>query len=89
MNVFGVKLGSLIQNVFTTVKALSLAALVLLTFTVGRNAIAWAANFGDNFWKNASWSSLHPVQVGVGGPIVLVNLAVYSRRGAGGFAVFS
>ena len=76
MNIFGVKLGSLIQNVFTTVKALSLAALVLLTFTVGRNAIAWAANFGDNFWKNASWSSLHPVQVGVGGPIVLVNLAV-------------
>ena len=78
-NVFGVRLGSLIQNVFTSAKALSLAALILVAFTVGRNATAWAANFGpgwSEFWKNAGWSSLHPVQVGVGGPIVLVNLAV-------------
>ncbi len=28
------------------------------------------------FWHNASWSSLHPVQIGVGGPTVLVNLLV-------------
>jgi basic amino acid/polyamine antiporter, APA family len=79
VNIFGVKLGAMIQNVFTTAKALSLAALVLLAFTVGRNATAWEANFGagwSQFWKNAGWSSLHPVQVGMGGPIVLVNLAV-------------
>ncbi len=79
VNVFGVKLGALIQNVFTSAKALSLAALVLLAFTVGRNATAWQANFGEgwsNFWQNAGWHSLHPVQVGVGGPIVLVNLLV-------------
>ncbi len=76
VNIFGVRLGSIIQNVFTTVKALSMAALVVLAFTVGRNAMAWEANFGGNFWKNAGWSSLHPVQVGIGGPIVLVNLAV-------------
>lgn len=79
VNVFGVKLGALIQNVFTSAKALSLAALVVLAFTVGRNATAWNANFGDGlsaFWKNSGWSSLHPVQVGVGGPIVLVNLLV-------------
>jgi APA family basic amino acid/polyamine antiporter len=77
VNIFGVKLGAAIQNVFTTAKALSLAALVLLTFTVGRNAEAIAANFGagwGEFWRNAG--SLHPVQVGVGGPMVLVNLAV-------------
>jgi APA family basic amino acid/polyamine antiporter len=73
VNIFGVRLGSLIQNVFTTAKAFSLAALVLLAFTVGRNATAWEANFRANFWKNAGWS---PVQVGIGGPIVLVNLAV-------------
>jgi APA family basic amino acid/polyamine antiporter len=69
----------MIQNVFTSAKALSLAGLVLLAFTVGRNATAWAANFGpgwSQFWRNAGWSSLHPVQVGIGGPIVLVNLAV-------------
>ena len=79
VNVFGVKLGALIQNVFTSAKALSMAALILLTFTVGRNRTAWAANFGSGwseFWKNAGWSSLHPIQVGIGGPIVLVNLAV-------------
>jgi APA family basic amino acid/polyamine antiporter len=76
VNIFGVKLGALIQNVFTSAKALSLAALILLAFTVGRNATAWNANFGANFWKNAGWSSLHPVQVGVGGPMVLVNVLV-------------
>jgi len=79
VNMFGVRLGSLIQNVFTSAKALSLAALILLAFTVGRNATAWAANFGpglSQLWRNAGWSSLHPVQVGIGGPTVLVNLAV-------------
>ena len=79
VNVFGVQLGALIQNIFTSAKALSLAALILLTFTVGRTATAWAANFGpglSEFWKNAGWNSLHPVEVGIGGPIVLVNLLV-------------
>jgi APA family basic amino acid/polyamine antiporter len=79
LNIFGVKLGALVQNVFTTAKALSLAALILLTYTVGRNAAAIAANFGaswSQFWRNAGWNSLHPVEVGVGGPTVLVNLLV-------------
>jgi APA family basic amino acid/polyamine antiporter len=76
VNIFGVRLGALIQNIFTSAKALSLAALILIAFTVGRNATAWKANFGAEFWKNAGWSSLHPVQVGVGGPTVLVNLLV-------------
>src|SRR5271157_5415494 len=56
VNVFGLKLGAAIQNVFTSAKALSLAALILLTFTVGRNATAWNANFGEGwseFWKNS------------------------------------
>ena len=79
VNIFGVKLGALIQNIFTTAKAFSLAALILLAFTIGRNPAVWNANFGPHwseFWKNAGWSSLHPVQVGMGGPIVLVNLFV-------------
>jgi APA family basic amino acid/polyamine antiporter len=79
VNIFGVSLGALIQNVFTSAKALSLAGLVLVAFTVGRNATAWDANFGagwGQFWKNAGWSSLHPVQVGMGGPTVWVNLLV-------------
>ncbi len=46
---------------------------------MGRNRIAWQANFGDGlsqFWKNAGWHSLHPVQIGIGGPTVMVNLLV-------------
>ena len=83
INLFGVRLGALIQNVFTTAKGLALAALVLLSFTVGRNATAWKANFATNpatgisaFWHNANWSILHPLQIGVGGPTVLVNLLI-------------
>jgi APA family basic amino acid/polyamine antiporter len=79
VNLFGVQLGALIQNIFTSAKAFSLAALVALAFTIGRNAIAWNDNFGaglKQFWSDSGWHSLHPVQVGVGGPIVLVNVLV-------------
>ncbi|MGB6691438.1 MAG: amino acid permease [Terracidiphilus sp.] len=78
VNIFGLKLGALIQDVFTSAKALSLAALIVVGFLF-RNATALAANFGTNwseFWKNSGWHSLHPVQVGVGGPMVLVNVFV-------------
>ncbi len=78
-NIFGVKLGALIQNIFTSAKAIALAALILLAFTVGVNATAWHANFGaglSQFWRNAGWNTLHPVQVGVGGPVAWVNLLV-------------
>jgi APA family basic amino acid/polyamine antiporter len=79
VNICGVRFGALLQNVFTVAKAVSLAALVLLGFTIGRNGAAIAANFGEHwsqFWRNAGWSSLHPVQVGAQGPIVMVNLIV-------------
>ncbi|MDE3148574.1 MAG: amino acid permease [Acidobacteriota bacterium] len=79
VNIFGVRLGAIIQNIFTSAKALSLTALVVVAFTVGRNATAWESNFGPgwtHFWQNAGWSSLHSVQVGVGGPTVLVNVLV-------------
>ena len=79
VNICGVRFGALVQNVFTVAKAVSLAALVLLGFTIGRNGAAIAANFGEHwsqFWRNAGWSLLHPVQVGAQGPIVMVNLIV-------------
>ncbi len=77
VNIFGVGLGALIQNIFTSAKALAMAALILLAYTIGRGSEAWQANFSSgHFWQNASWSAMHPVQVGVGGPIVLVNLVV-------------
>ena len=74
LNIFGVKTGAAVQNVFTFAKTAALLGLVLLGVFVGRNAQAIAANFGANFWRNAGWGALHPVQVGVGGPIALVGM---------------
>ena len=72
VNIFGIRTGAAVQNVFTIAKTAALLGLVLLGLFVGRNAQAIAANFGANFWRNAGWHVLHPVQVGVGGPIALV-----------------
>jgi APA family basic amino acid/polyamine antiporter len=74
INIFGVKLGAAVQNVFTAAKTLTLAGLVLLGLFLGRNATAVAANFGANFWRNGGLDSLHPVEVGAGGPIVLCGM---------------
>lgn len=70
INIFGVKIGALIQDVFTFAKVAGLLGLVVVGIFFGRNAAALAANFGANFWHNV-WT-LHPIQVGVGGPTVLV-----------------
>jgi basic amino acid/polyamine antiporter, APA family len=72
INIFGVKTGAFIQNVFTISKVSALAGLVLLGLFLGRNAHALAANFNGHFWTNAGLSARHAVQVGVGGPTVLV-----------------
>ncbi len=72
INVFGLKIGAAIQNVFTTAKAAGLLGLALIGVAIGRNPQAIAANFGHNFWHNAGLGSQHAVQVGVGGPIVMV-----------------
>jgi APA family basic amino acid/polyamine antiporter len=71
INIVGIRLGALVQNIFTTAKILSLLALLLFGFTLGRNHAAIAANFGSNFWANAGLHALHPVQIGSGGPIAL------------------
>ena len=70
INIFGIKLGAIIQVVFTFAKVSALLGLVIFGLLKGRNAIALAANFGSNFWHNVH--VLHPVEVGVGGPTVLV-----------------
>ncbi|HYL15228.1 MAG TPA: amino acid permease [Terriglobales bacterium] len=72
INIFGVKTGALIQNIFTIAKVSALAGLVLLGLFVGRNAQALAANFSGHFWQNAGLSAKHAIQVGMGGPTVLV-----------------
>jgi APA family basic amino acid/polyamine antiporter len=74
INVFGVRLGALVQNVFTTAKTAALLGLVILGVLFGRNAAAIHANFGANFWHGTGWSTLHPLQVGVGGPMAMVGV---------------
>ncbi|MGZ4966442.1 MAG: APC family permease [Chthoniobacterales bacterium] len=49
MNTRGLKLGKLVQNVFTTAKTGALIALILLGIIVGLKSGAGAANFSD-FW---------------------------------------
>ena len=76
LNTFGVKLGSSVQNVFTSAKVLALMGVVLVGL-VAKNAAAIAANFGagwHNFWAGAGWHTSHAVQVGVGGPTAFVGL---------------
>jgi APA family basic amino acid/polyamine antiporter len=72
INIFGVKTGALIQNIFTGTKVSALLGLVIVGLFIGRNSEALVANFGANFWRNAGLGALHPVQVGAAGPIALV-----------------
>jgi APA family basic amino acid/polyamine antiporter len=50
LNTLGVRLGKLIQNVFTSAKTLSLVGLILLGIFVGKNAGAMTENF-SHFWS--------------------------------------
>jgi APA family basic amino acid/polyamine antiporter len=72
INIFGVKTGAMIQNVFTFAKVSALLGLVLVGLFIGRNAEALAANFGANFWRNAGLGALHAVQVGANDTVVFV-----------------
>lgn len=71
VNIFGLKTGAFVQNVFTIAKVSALLGFVLAGIFVGRNAAAVAANF-TNFWRNASLGAQHGVEVGVGGATVMV-----------------
>jgi APA family basic amino acid/polyamine antiporter len=77
INMFGVKTGAVVQNIFTVAKVAALLGLVFVGIFIGRNAQAVAANFGpgwQHFWQHAGWSTQYPVQVGAGGPFALVGV---------------
>ncbi|HKV29278.1 MAG TPA: amino acid permease, partial [Candidatus Acidoferrales bacterium] len=57
INLRGLRLGKIVQNIFTSVKTVALAALVIVGFIFAR-AEAVAANF-HNFWHNAGLSVQH------------------------------
>jgi basic amino acid/polyamine antiporter, APA family len=70
INIFGVKTGAAIQNIFTSAKVAALLGLILVGLFKGREAVALAANFGANFWHNLH--GMHALQVGSNGPIAMV-----------------
>jgi basic amino acid/polyamine antiporter, APA family len=74
VNVYGVRTGAMVQNVFTFAKAAALIGLVFVGIFLGSNHLAEAANFAAEFWRRFSWSARFPVEVGVGGPIAMVSM---------------
>jgi APA family basic amino acid/polyamine antiporter len=59
LNTRGVRLGKLIQNVFTSAKTLSLIGLILIGVLVGRNHAAIVDNF-SHFWTVRGAQALEP-----------------------------
>ena len=84
INIRGVKLGAMVQDILTFAKVAALLGLVGLGLTIGSNPEAIAANFGPNFWRNASWDSVHRIASGLTGSQVLISsLAVLFVAQAG------
>ncbi len=59
LNTLGVRLGKLIQNIFTSAKTLSLLGLIFLGIFVGRNAGAITENF-RHFWTIRNAQPIEP-----------------------------
>jgi len=78
VNTRGLRLGKIVQNVFTVAKIASLGGLVLLGFWFS-TMIARSANF-TGFWRNAGWSMTHPYPPGSStwmiGTLTLVGVAM-------------
>lgn len=62
LNTRGVRLGKLIQNIFTSAKTLSLIGLILLGVFVGRNHAAISDNF-SHFWAVRDAQRLEPANL--------------------------
>jgi APA family basic amino acid/polyamine antiporter len=56
VNIWGLKEGKIVQNIFTFTKTIALFGLILLGIFIGKNSMAIAANF-SNFW-NANWTHI-------------------------------
>jgi APA family basic amino acid/polyamine antiporter len=62
INTRGLRIGAVLQNIFTFAKIAALGGLTLLGFVFATQA-ARHSNFSD-FWRNANFSGLHPYQAG-------------------------
>jgi len=81
VNVFGVKTGALVQNVFTFTKAAALLGLVVFGLVLGRNPQAVAANF-THFWQNAGSAASPFAQIGIGGLIGTITILAVAQVGS-------
>lgn len=72
INIYGVRTGAIVQNLFTFAKTAALLGLIVFGYFLGRNATAIAANFGHNFWQNAGFGTGHTIGVGVAGATAVV-----------------
>ena len=78
INIFGVKTGALVQNVFTFAKVAGLCGLVAFGLLGKGNPVAMAANFGANFWRIGS----HHADIGLNGLALLVILLALAQVGS-------
>jgi APA family basic amino acid/polyamine antiporter len=74
INVRGVKLGAIVQDIFTFAKTAALLGLIALGLTIGANSDAIAANFGANFWQRFSWDAMFPITAGLDGHAAMVGV---------------
>jgi basic amino acid/polyamine antiporter, APA family len=74
MNTRGLRLGKLVQNIFTVAKTGALVALILLGLVVGWNALAAGPNFGD-LWTVRENARL--AEVGPGGLTAAVGFGLF------------
>jgi len=81
VNTLGVRLGKLIQNVFTSAKTLSLLGLIFLGIFVGRNAGAITENF-SHFWTIRNAQPIEP------GANFLRNFVPTITAASGAFGLF-
>lgn len=81
VNIFGVRTGAIVQNIFTTAKTLALLGLVFLGLFLGRNPQAIAANFHD-FWSHAGPGAAPFAQVGIGGLLGVCVITAVAQVGS-------
>ncbi len=80
VNVYGIRTGAMVQNVFTIAKASALFGLVLIGLAIGRNPEAVAANF-SNFWANVGSRAVFP-QIGIGGLLGVITALAVAQVGS-------
>ena len=54
VNCRGIRMGAIVQNLFTFAKTAAVLGMVVLGLALGRNAAALRVNFTD-FWRNLNW----------------------------------